>query len=187
MEIISYLCSMKKYYVYELYNLLGTIEYVGQTGNPIERFNKHTTRKPQLNKNGEISSSSGKFYRRTDITMNIVKEFDNRKDAREFEYQLQKEYGLKADRDIHKCNTFRKGKPASDETKLKLSESHKGKTLSLESRLKISKFHKGLAKPKSIETRLKISESSKGKITSAETKLKQSEALKLYWNKKRTT
>ena len=36
----------KKHYVYELYNLLGIVEYVGETVNPKLRFDKHIKTKP---------------------------------------------------------------------------------------------------------------------------------------------
>ena len=70
---------MKKYYVYEIVNLMGTIEYVGESINAIERFKQHKL---------------GKFYKRPDVFLNIVAEFNNRKDAYEYQCELQKKYGL---------------------------------------------------------------------------------------------
>lgn len=78
---------MKKYdkfYVYELVNSLGTIEYVGETTNIESRLKNHL-------------SKSGKFYARTDITINVVSEFDNRKDAFNYQCELQKQYGFETD------------------------------------------------------------------------------------------
>jgi predicted GIY-YIG superfamily endonuclease len=80
---------MKKYYVYEIVNLMGTIEYVGETTNPKHRFGNH---KRKLR-----SPGSGRFGNRSDIFMNIVKEFDNKLDAFNYQCELQKEYGLKPD------------------------------------------------------------------------------------------
>lgn len=77
---------MKKYNVYELINQMGTVEYVGETTRPNRRFYQHTKDKP--------SSGLGKFYRRQDLYMNIVKTFDNRKEARLFEGELKLAYGM---------------------------------------------------------------------------------------------
>lgn len=80
--------NMKTYKVYEIYNSLGTVEYVGETGNRIEgRLYDHTRRKP-------TQSGRGKFYGRTDLFIHLVAEFDNRKEALALEGVLKKEYGL---------------------------------------------------------------------------------------------
>ena len=106
---------MKTHYVYELYNLLGTIEYVGETIDTKDRLKHH-------------KSSQGKFYKRTDISMNIVKGFDNRKDAYQYQCQLQKQYGLITDSEIMSdVGKKNKGKPKSAEHKQKMSEAHTGK------------------------------------------------------------
>jgi hypothetical protein len=88
---------MKTYYVYELINLLGTVEYVGESHKPKYRFRQHIKKKP-FGKDGKKHSGLGKFYGRQDIIMNIVKEFSDRKDAWEFQCELQKVYGLLTDR-----------------------------------------------------------------------------------------
>jgi predicted GIY-YIG superfamily endonuclease len=95
------------WYVYELYNLTGTIEHVGETINTERRFNQHTKWK------------RGKFYGRTDISMNIVKEFDNLKEAWNYQCVLQKEYGLKTDSEAM-------SRYFSKETKLKISKAKVG-------------------------------------------------------------
>jgi predicted GIY-YIG superfamily endonuclease len=77
---------MKQYYVYELINHYGTIEYVGETYRPKGRMYEHTKRKPDGN--------HGKFYGRQDLVMHIVAVFDNRKDARELEGKLKLDYGM---------------------------------------------------------------------------------------------
>jgi predicted GIY-YIG superfamily endonuclease len=77
---------MKQYYVYQLINHYGTIEYVGETTIPKIRMNKHTKTKPGF--------GNGKFYGRQDLVMNIVAVFDNRKDARELEGKLKLDYGM---------------------------------------------------------------------------------------------
>jgi predicted GIY-YIG superfamily endonuclease len=78
----------KKYYVYELINLYGTVEYVGETIRPERRFIEHTKYKY------ENSNVFGKFYKRQDIFMNIVETFEDRKDARELEKILKNKYGI---------------------------------------------------------------------------------------------
>jgi hypothetical protein len=80
---------MKKWYVYEIINLMGTIEYVGETMYPKCRWRNH---KRKLR-----SPGSGRFGNRSDIFMNIVKEFDNKIDAFNYQCNLQIEYGLKPD------------------------------------------------------------------------------------------
>lgn len=79
---------MKKFYLYELLNLLGTVEYVGITSNPKIRLYQHIKCKPSKN------SSKGKFYQRQDILMNIVEVLDNRKDAWKSEGELKQFYNL---------------------------------------------------------------------------------------------
>lgn len=85
---------MKKSYVYEIVNLMGTVEYVGETYRPKYRFKQHTKTKP--------SNGSGSFYNRADVFMNIVKEFDTKKEAFDYQCRLQKYYGLKTDYDAMK-------------------------------------------------------------------------------------
>jgi predicted GIY-YIG superfamily endonuclease len=75
---------MKKYYVYEIVNLMGTIEYVGETATPKRRWHDH--HKP-----------SGRFGNRSDVFMSIVCEFDNRKEAFNYQCELQEQYGFETD------------------------------------------------------------------------------------------
>jgi len=123
---------MKKY-VYELYNLLGTVEHVGETVNPKCRLKCHKCK-------------AGKFYGRQDIQMNVVKEFDNRKEAYVYQCQLQKHYGLKTDREI--MSEAHKGRIISPEHKLKLSLAKKGKPSGRE-----GKTHSDASKQKMSEAR----------------------------------
>ena len=102
-----------KHFVYELFNSQGEVEYVGETGNPNQRFYSHTKKK------------AGKFYGRTDISMRIVKDFDNKKEAFYFQCNLQKEHNLETD--IEKRGNPMIGKTHSIETKLKIGLSLKGK------------------------------------------------------------
>ena len=81
---------MKKYnkfYVYELINLMGTIEYVGETYNPEQRYKNH------------IIDRNGKFKGRTDLIMNIVAEFPTKAEAYAYQCKLQNEYGWESDLD----------------------------------------------------------------------------------------
>jgi len=121
---------MKKWYVYELYNELGSIEYVGETIDPATRFYSHTKRRPVLKKDGK-PNGHGKFYKRLDIHMNIVKEFDNKRDAWNYQCELQEEYQFKTDRQTNSeariGNQFAKGNTFShsEKTKSKMSEIRK--------------------------------------------------------------
>ena len=100
---------IQKWYVYEIYNSLGTIEYIGETNNPHIRFYHHTKRE------------RGTFYGRTDIVMYVAAEFDNKKDAFDYQCQLQKESGLQPDNEKNiGINNGMFGKTHSYEAKLKM-------------------------------------------------------------------
>jgi predicted GIY-YIG superfamily endonuclease len=77
---------MKQYYVYELINYYGSVEYVGETTTPKGRMYDHIKRKPD--------SNNGKFYGRQDLIMNIVAVFDNRKEALKLEGKLKLDYNM---------------------------------------------------------------------------------------------
>ena len=79
----------RKQYVYELVNSKGKVEYVGETYNPEQRLLDHT------------QSAKGKFKGRTDLKINVVAEFDNRKDAYAYQCKLQNQYGWVSDLDKH--------------------------------------------------------------------------------------
>jgi predicted GIY-YIG superfamily endonuclease len=168
---------MKKYYVYEIVNLMGTVEYVGESINPKRRWIQHKCK--------VISNGQGTFANRSDVFMNVVNEFDNRRNALDKQYELQIEYGLKTDLE-------KKRYICTKETKLKLSIAHKGNkynlgnTHSIESKNKISKKVKGKNNPMygkihSTETLKKISNKLKGRVISDEHKQKLSEASKAMW------
>ena len=74
-----------------------------------------------------------------------------------------------------------KGKPLSEETKLKLSDAHKGKLLSVKHKRKISEATKGRIKTE--EHRAKLSEANKGKHLSEERRAKISAAMKARHNR----
>ena len=80
---------MKIWYVYEIVNLMGTVEYVGESINPKRRFYSH--------KSNSKFSGTGKFHNRSDVFMNIVKQFNNRVDAYQYQCELQQYYGLLTD------------------------------------------------------------------------------------------
>ena len=88
-------------------------------------------------------------------------------------------HGLATEETKLKMSQSRKGrkcKPFSDEHRAKLSQSLKGRTLSEESIAKMAATKKG--KPRSEETKLKISLAKKGVPMSEETKLKMSQSQK---------
>ena len=161
---------MKKWYVYEIVNLMGTVEYVGESINPKRRWIQHKCK--------VISNGQGTFANRSDVFMNVVNEFDNRRNALDKQYELQIEYGLKTDLE-------KKRYICTKETKLKLSIAHKG-----------NKYN--LGKKLTIEHKEKLSNALKGKMIgdknpmygvhrkhSDETKLKMSEASKAMWIKRK--
>lgn len=78
------------WYVYELINSMGTVEYVGQTVRSKIRFGDHTRTNP--------GPGRGKFYRRQDISMHIVATYTTRVEALQAEHDLQVYWGLPTDR-----------------------------------------------------------------------------------------
>jgi predicted GIY-YIG superfamily endonuclease len=73
-----------KHFVYELVNLLGTIEYVGETYDIEQRYLNHI-------------SKSGKFFGRHDINIYKVAEFNTKSEAFNYQCVLQKHYGFETD------------------------------------------------------------------------------------------
>jgi predicted GIY-YIG superfamily endonuclease len=96
---------MKKVYVYTIVNTKGGVEYVGETTMPKKRFYNH---KSKLR-----SAGSGRFGNREDVFMNIVAEFNNRKDAFDYQCNLQKQYGFETDVEkrlkVHKIGGYNGG------------------------------------------------------------------------------
>lgn len=80
-------------YVYVIKNNNGKIEYVGETINPKRRYYEHVRAK-------------GKFAWRKDIEMVIIKTFDNKKDAFNYQCELQKQYGFSTDREVYASNSI---------------------------------------------------------------------------------
>jgi predicted GIY-YIG superfamily endonuclease len=77
-----------KHYVYVLMNEYGTVEYVGYSKNLKQRFDNHTKSKP------EYRNGNGKFYGRTDLIMEVIKEFPTKKEAEEYEGELKLQLGF---------------------------------------------------------------------------------------------
>lgn len=95
------------YSVYELINTLGSIEYVGVTNNPPYRFWQHTKRSDGRN---------GKFLHRSDITMYIVCETYDKKEALQLEGKLKLEYGMEW---TEKTRSIKGGKNIPHESRVK--------------------------------------------------------------------
>jgi hypothetical protein len=106
---------MKTYYVYELVNLMGTVEHVGETTRPIKRFANHIKHKPSK------GNGIGLFYGRHDLIMNIVSKHYSKLEAFNYQCELQKQYGLKTDREKY-------SRKDSLETRNKKALSKKGKS-----------------------------------------------------------
>jgi predicted GIY-YIG superfamily endonuclease len=73
-----------KYFVYEIVNTMGTIEYVGETYDIEQRYLNHI-------------SKSGKFFGRHDINIYKVAEFNTKREAYMYQCKLQTEYGWESD------------------------------------------------------------------------------------------
>jgi len=157
--------------------------YIGVSNNPKERFRKHKNKKL----NPHLANAFDKYRDR--IVRTILLKLDE-----EFCYEVEKRYrptenigwniAIGGSRPPSYMNI---GKPRSDITKRKISESKKGKYLkennhlykrprTQEIRDKISKSK--LGKPFSEEHKKKLRSSAKGKTISDETKLKLSDAMK---------
>ena len=80
----------KEFTVYELFNQLGTVEYVGVSTNPVHRFYQHTKIKPKAGYPG-----MGKFYKRQDLILHQVAKFEDKKQALILEGELKMSYGMK--------------------------------------------------------------------------------------------
>jgi len=83
---------MKQFYVYTITNnKTGEIEYIGESGLPINRrLNCHVAHTK--------FSGSGKFAgRRNEISINIIKRFNTKSEAYAYQCELQKKYGFETD------------------------------------------------------------------------------------------
>jgi len=78
---------MYKHFVYKLINSLRIFEHIGETKHIQRRYNRHTC-------------IAGKFYGRKDLTIKTIKEFNNKKEAWDYQCKLQTEYGLETDREL---------------------------------------------------------------------------------------
>ena len=74
-----------KHYVYELKDVNDNTVYVGESAKPHQRIYFHR------------GNRKSKFYGKT-ITMQIVKEFDNEKEAYDHQCELQLSYGFVTDK-----------------------------------------------------------------------------------------
>jgi len=80
----------RTWYLYELVNPLGKVEYVGVTYRPQYRLRQHVQIRPNAKKIGGY----GMFYGREDLTLAIVHGYEDRKEALRAEAQLKTHYGL---------------------------------------------------------------------------------------------
>lgn len=97
----------KTWKVYELYDIYGSIVYVGCSHDPIHRFNQHTKNKP--------TPGQGTFYGRQDLALHIVASYDNRKDALKAEGDLKLEHGFEW---TERTTLISNGKKAADSGQL---------------------------------------------------------------------
>jgi predicted GIY-YIG superfamily endonuclease len=76
------------YYVYELVNQMGTVEYVGHSNNPKNRLYQHIKCKPIY------ANGNGTFFRRQDLSLHIVSSHLTRTEAKREEMEIQKFWGF---------------------------------------------------------------------------------------------
>lgn len=77
------------WYVYQLINKEGTVIYIGETRDPRQRLYDHTRRKPK-------HSGHGKFYGQ-ELEIEVIAEFDNKKEAWYRQVEEQKKFGFQTD------------------------------------------------------------------------------------------
>jgi len=88
----------RTYYVYELLNSEGSIEYIGRTTLPKKRMWQHTKQRPIK------GYGMGKFYGRTDLIMNILQTFDVSTHASHYETELKIKNGIPPTEKINSTN-----------------------------------------------------------------------------------
>lgn len=109
------------FYVYFLVNQSGVIEYIGETTRPKTRMYDHT-RRPYKKYAG-----FGRFYGRTDLTMQIVAEHDSREKSYKHQCELQTLHGFPTDaqnRGQHSLENTRSLRKFSDEEVAAIRELH---------------------------------------------------------------
>jgi predicted GIY-YIG superfamily endonuclease len=74
-----------RFCVYAIVNTIGTIEYIGETQFPQQRFKGH------------LNNKKGNFYKRQDIFMKIIEFLPTKKEAFYRQCELQKEFGFESD------------------------------------------------------------------------------------------
>ena len=89
------------HYVYQLKDSTNKIIDIGETKNPELRFRQHTNWKP--GKHGH-----GRWYGRTDITMEVVAEFLSRQEAYDLETELKLQNGLQPTEHLRRKETAAK-------------------------------------------------------------------------------
>ena len=75
--------------VYKIINEEGIVEHVGHTHNTEQRFHGHTKQTP--------GDGKGKFYKRTDVRLEVISEWETREQARMAETYWQVYYHLQVD------------------------------------------------------------------------------------------
>jgi len=101
---------MKTWIVYEIKNSNGIVEYVGETTQPLQvRFKQHYVSAPNS------GNGFGKFYKRNDLTIESVAEFNSKEQALILEEKLQIKYNLVTDK-------FKRGISSRSRRKLEIEE-----------------------------------------------------------------
>lgn len=77
---------MKSFYVYKIVDKSDNVLYIGETSDIQHRFKMHT-------------NNQGLFYKRLDISLVVAKKFKTKKEAFNYQLQLQNEYGFQTDLD----------------------------------------------------------------------------------------
>ena len=78
---------IKEYKVYEIRNSLGLVEYVGRTQQPLKsRLRGHRYEKP--------NKGRGLFYFRDDVSIHLIRSFNNKAESIKFEGELKKIHGF---------------------------------------------------------------------------------------------
>lgn len=163
---------MKVYVVgiYKITSPSGKV-YIGQSADIFQRWRAHESEFKNQNKTTNLHNSFSEHGFENHI-FEVVKPCE-KFELDELERYYQEEY---LENSLNMLLTKTNNSPAkhSEETRVKMSESHKGIIFSEEHRKQISKVRLGMTF--SEEHRKNMSESRKGKVTSEETKQKMRES-----------
>ena len=117
------------WYIYELVNLMGGVEWVGCTIDTERRFNQHTKKHPN-SRSGSRNNGHGRFYGRLDMSMHIVAIYASKAEALLAEHELQIFWELETDKSKRSMAGSKNGRAKLTEDQVRQIKSLLSKNLS---------------------------------------------------------